>query len=164
MSVYYCVRSGLAFELCAAYIKARDEAFAKANAIGAPLKATPNQFVSCGPRIEGLRFGVPTGWVTKKRFPGYGFPGKGKVGKAAKAALDAITVPSSEELARNLGCRPFFLDLDDGGQYCANIGVFMAGGVFYLEGNKWCPPDRIKFPDIIQILASEWHAAQEARK
>ncbi len=166
MSAYYMLSHGLAFELCDVYIKSRNEAFAAANAIGAPLKATPNQFVECGTRIEALHFGiccVPFGWVERKQFRGYGFPGRGKIGKAAKAALDAIKVPSSEKLARDLGCKPFFMDFDDGGNYCANIGVFMCGGAFYLEANKWCAPDRIKSPEITQILASEWHVAQEAR-
>ena len=164
---YYKVISGLAFELCSDFCKRRREAFAQVDALARKYGATPGRTQSCGSQVEGLHFGagfVPRGWRKSRMGKGFCVPSRGKAGGAIKAELDALRVPCAEKLARDLGCKPFFTDFDEGGTYCANIGVMEVGGVFYLESHKWCPPDQTKFNGIIQIQGSEWHAADEQRE
>lgn len=131
--------------------------------------AVVGRYLRCGSKVEGLALaGRPMradGWNASRRHPGYYTPGKSKLGKTIKAELDAIDLPTTEQLAIDLGCEPFFRDFDDGGMYCANISIFQYAGTFYLQSCKWCRP-RLGMDEgygIRVIEASEWHKADEDR-
>ena len=167
--IYYKVTSGLALELCMDFCRRRREAFARIDEVCRKYGATPGRTQSCGSKVEGLHFGAtlmtPKGWTKSRMGKGYFVPSrKTKPGQVIAADIDALSIPSTEKLARDLGCKPFFMDFDEGQTYCANIGVMEHDGVCYLEAHKWCPPDQTRFSGIVQIQASEWHAADEARE
>lgn len=168
---HYQVTHGLPFEVCAKHLAERDAAVAQVEAAIAKYGATPGRWLSYGTQVQGLHFrSAPPGWVTRKSCMGYYVPNKKTaVGREARALLDDIKIPPTEELAVNLGCEPFFTDLDDGQMYCANVSVFAHGGTFYLQCCKWCRPQRqLPQADLASygirfIEASEWHKADEDR-
>jgi len=168
---HYQVTHGLPFEVCAAHAAKRDTAVAQVEAAIAKYGATPGRWLSYGTQVQGLHFrSAPSGWVTRKSCLGYYIPNKKTaVGKEALACLNAIDIPATEKLAVDLGCEPFFTDLDDGQMYCANVSVFAYAGTFYLQCCKWCRPKRnLPQADLASygirfIEASEWHKADEDR-
>jgi hypothetical protein len=160
---HFKVTTGLAYELCTEYIKKRNTEQLKIDELINKYYAMKGRSLVCGTCLEGLYFGAvtPKGWKKTKQFPGYCIPSKTKLGIEIKKELDTVRMPSAEKLARDLGCKPFFMDFDDGNQYCASIGVFQFGKTFYLESSKWCKPSTAQFPGIIEIPTSEWYKAQE---
>lgn len=170
---HYQVTHGLPFEICAAHTAKRDVEYAKLKTLAEIHGAMPDRYLMRGSAVEGLGFlGRPprtTGWNASRAHPGYMIPARTKAGKAIKAELDAINIPATEKLAVDLGCEPFFRDLDDGGMYCANISIFAYAGTYYLQACKWCRPKRQMSPvelaayGIQFIEASVWHKADEDR-
>lgn len=163
---HFKILSGPAYEICQKHDQKHQEEIRKLNSIIEKYRAVKDRYSSCGPQIVSLYFGLfsnaPSGWVPTKN--GYFKPNKRtKLGKAIFEELDIIRLPSTEKLAIDLGCRPFFTDFDDGKQYCANIDIFQSKNIIYLESHKWCQPDTKKYPEIQSILGSEWHKASEEK-
>lgn len=167
-NVYYKITtSGLARELCKAFVDAKQSALDQINDLAAKYHATPDRSLMLGPHVDGLHFGrgvVHDGWRATRQFPGYCVPNKrSKRGREISAELDAIQSPFADHLAIDLGCPQFFTDFDSGQGLCASIGIMEHEGVYYLEANAWCRPDLKRFREITQIPASEWHKAAEDR-
>lgn len=140
MSNAYCrVSCGKMFDICDAWWKKDQAAHEAINALCLEVGATPGRKLSCGSRLEGLYFtGIVTrlnalGWRSAgKKFPGYYKPDIRKAtGRALESRLNAVTLPTDEELAHALGMPPFYTD--ETGDWCTSVGSFMRGGVFYLE-------------------------------
>lgn len=159
---HFKVTHGALHEICTKWHDAHAAAIASVDALARKYKAAPGRRLSRGSSVEGFFFGAaaPEGWKATRHI-GYFTPGRGKAGMAIAKELKAIRIPVQETLAVDLGCKPFFHDFDDGGNYCASCAVFMFAGAFYLQTSKWCPPKIMS--GIEEIPASEWHKADEDR-
>lgn len=149
---------------CAAFMARKKEANALIDALAFRFHCRKGRYIATGSRLDGLWCdGVfPTGWKPCKT-RGYGVPNKKtKAGRFIAEELAKVIIPQTEELAAQLGCPPFFFDMDDHGHYCGNIGIFEHKGEFYLQTNRWCRP-KTDVAGIREILGSEWHKADEDR-
>lgn len=160
---HYLVTAGVPFRICDAWTAKKREALAIIDELAVKFHARRGRYMARGPRLEGLWMdGVfPTGWTLSKT-TGYGLPNKKtKIGRYIAECLDKVVIPMTETLAVDLGCNPFFFDLDLKQQFCANIGIFSFSGDYYLEACRWCRP---KGADgMVEIPASQYHKAHEDR-
>jgi len=165
--MHYKITDGPAYLICQEYNQQLQKALQQLAIISNKYNASKVRYQSCGTKVVGLYFGpfiIPSGWKRAKGI-GYCTPNKrNKLGKEIAAELDTIKLPCTELLAINLGCPKFFIDLNDGRQYCSNIDIFHHNNTTYLDAHTFCSPDLKKYPEIVQIPASEWHKASEEKE
>ncbi len=161
--VYFKCSPGPAIAVLREHQTKHGEWWARLDAFIAKHGAIPGRCMSAGEYTTGLFFAhgkAPAGW--RKARDCWTPNRRLAAGRAIAEEMKAIVGSSNERLAVALGCPTFFRDLDDGGQYCGTISWSERGGTYYLMCNRWCVPDRTRFPGIVKIPASEWHAVQEA--
>jgi len=134
-SVFVRVTAGPIFEICSKHHARAEAVTEQMNALILEFGCTPGRFISCGSLLEGFWKGPgakPVGWMSAgKKFPGYIKPDPRTVaGQDAAAKLEAIKLPTGEDLAHDLGFPPFFKCVAGG--FCSAAFCDMRGGVFYL--------------------------------
>ena len=135
---YVRITHGQAFKACETYWAKVQDADERVNALAIEFHCVPGCKLRCGSCLEGLlainRLAIPAGWrAAGKSHPGFIKPNNRTLaGREAQAKLDAVKLPTDEDLANLLGFPPFFTALG-GGRYCSSASCFMRGGVYYLE-------------------------------
>jgi len=131
------VTHGPVFQVCDAYWAKRQAADEKVNALAIEFGCVPGRLLRCGPLLEGLYLAaqsrLPAGWrAAGKAHPGFIKPNnRSLAGRAASAKLEAVKLPTDEDLAHDLGLPPFFAGLSSGPRSCRSARCFMRGGVYY---------------------------------
>lgn len=164
-SNHYQVTHGQPLEVCQAYWADQEKVTAQLGTVASQHGANPAECLRCGNGVEALRWAPGAkpgaGWRAVRDRPRFYRPNpRSKVGHGLAEQLKTIRFPCSQQLAQDLGCPGFFRNLEDGHQYCADMGIFRYLGAFYLQGSAWCLPN-LRRDGIRPIPASEWHKANE---
>lgn len=139
---YYKIMDGEGWDIIEKWHSEVHAAYAQIAEIAVRYGADVDKHVMIGTKVEGLLFKEPPDaklWNPIAAARGYYRPNKrGKAGKEIEKALSAIKMPSGQDLAVRLGCKPFFQMA--GRHYCTDLGYKKVGQHYYVEAPFFASP------------------------
>jgi hypothetical protein len=160
---YLKTSGGAGFDVCTKWLAERNARAAEMSTLAKELGATPDKWLTAHSLVA-LHFSSKPDtklWKRDRQFPTYWSPkASTKAGKELDQRFRALVVIGPEDLAKRLGCQPFFNQPGVGG-FCTAIGCVHRDGTFYLDAPTFGMPSLKDYPDLIRIPRGEYFTATD---